>query len=795
MTRTSKTVSRKPLAAAVGTALAAAFSLNASAQEIILEEVIITSQLRAQNVMEVPNSVSAVSGDKIERMGIENLQDLTAFVPSLHFTETGISTQMRIRGIGSDNSQGFEQSVGVYMDGVFRGRAQLFRAPIYDMERVEVMRGPQGTLFGKNAIAGALDLITAKPTDELRAQVSTTYETEFGTTEYSGFLSGPLSENVHGRVAVRYLDDPGFMVNTILDRDEPQQEEKSIRISLGWTPHNDLDVMFIAEHANFEVHGRPMEITLDRPAPEGHPREGISFSQSLAGFGLPSFDPNISYTRQVNTPEFSDNTINSQTLRLDYRAGDYTISSISGIVRFDYDERCECDFTPANLFHLDMEEEYSQFSQEFRILSPENRPVEWLAGVFYQEYDQAFNDVFRVPVDSLLPPIINAGLDQAGRPPLPDSFRGTGVAREFEQSSEAWAVFGEATWRATEDFRITLGGRFTEEKKDATKVLNIVNVAQGDAVITDSDVAGDLAPVYLGIFATDTEQTAFIGGAGHNLVGSRKESIFTPSLTLQYDLHEDTLGYAKVSRGFKAGGFDPRSNNRNFFEFSEETVIAYEAGAKMRSGGGRSELNLAVFMMDYEDLQIAQFDGAVGFNVGNAKETRVQGFEIDGRWQINNYLSSGYGVTYLGFEYKDFENGNCHYGQEATSPGGGCDYTGLRGVYTPQWMVNGSLEYARSLNADILFVGNMDLQWVDSQNVHVNLDPRGNIDAYTMLSARIALESEHWELALLGKNLLNEEVVTYSANVPLSETMFGTNTHYSFLQRPRTIALAATLKY
>src|SRR5690606_4303077 len=131
-----------------------------------------------QTLQEVPISVAAVTGEKIERMGIENLEDLTAYVPNIHLTETGLSTQMRIRGIGSDNSQGFEQSVGVYKDGIYHSRAQLFRAPIFDVERVEVMRGPQGTLFGKNAIAGALDIITAKPTDEFEGQITGTYETE-----------------------------------------------------------------------------------------------------------------------------------------------------------------------------------------------------------------------------------------------------------------------------------------------------------------------------------------------------------------------------------------------------------------------------------------------------------------------------------------------------------------------------------------------------------------------------------------------------------------------------------------
>lgn len=771
----AQSVFKKPLYLAITLLCASGAASAQTGESKILEEVLVTAQKRVQTLQEVPISVAAVTGDKIERMGVENLEDLTAYVPNIHFTETGLSTQMRIRGIGSDNSQGFEQSVGVYKDGIYHSRAQLFRAPMFDVERVEVMRGPQGTLFGKNSIAGAVDIIAAKPTEDFEGRVTGSYESEFKTKELNGFVSGPLSDTLNGRLAVRYYDDPGFMVNTFKNRDEPDSEEKSVRGSLAWEASDNLDFVLIAEHNSFDVLGRAIEVTQDLPSvADDSPPRGLTYQQILSGFGA-TFDSNADYRRQSNSPEFSSNKIDSVTLRADYQMGDYTLTSLTGGLRFDYKENCDCDFTPVDFFHLDMYEDYEQFSQEIRIASPEDRSFTWIGGLFYQTYDQTFNDDFNIPQASPLSLLVNPALAN------------TRIARHFNQGSDAWAIFAEGTWRATDKLALTLGARFTEEDKDAHKTMNIESLVTGDVINSPT-----LAGLFALVFNTDTEQ-----GTGHNLNASRSESAFTPAFTISYDVSDDVMTYGKISKGFKAGGFDPRTNKADRFEFEEEKVTAIELGSKMRFMEGRSELNVAIFHMDYEDLQVSQFDGAVGFNIGNANSTIVQGIELDGRMQLTNHLTASYGAAVLDFEYDDFTNGNCYFGQTADSTVGTdefCDYTGLRGVYSPEITLNLGFQYVRPIGA-IDFVAGVDAQWVDKQQVHVNLDPRGEIDAYTMLDARLGIEGDNWELALLGKNLLDEEIISYSANMPLSEQLFETNTYYSFLRRPRTIALEATFKF
>ncbi len=782
-----------PMAAAV--AFSVGFGLPlAQAQEKILEEVIITSQKRAQSIMDVPISVSAVTGEKMEKAGIENIEDLTAYVPNVHLTETGLSTQLRIRGIGSDNSQGFEQSVGVYMDGVFRGRAQLFRAPIFDVERVEVMRGPQNILFGKNSVAGAIDVISAKPQDEFSGKLTASYESEYGTQELSGFLTGRLTQGLNARLAVRQYDDPGYMENTFKDTDEPDQNESSVRGSIDWAVTDNFSALLIIEHDTLDIQGRAVEITQDLPS-INPALGGANYQMILASVNSGvSFESNLDYRRQTDAPEYSDNTIDSQTLVLDYQWDDYTLTSTTGLLKFDYLENCDCDFTAAPIFDLDLMEEYEQISQEIRIVSPLGGNVDWIAGAFYQSFEQSFADTLNVtdqtPLTTILAPALNPSLSAYG---LDANVLGnTGVSRAFEQTSDAWALFAEFTWHLRDAVHLTLGARYTEEEKEGTKLLNVVDITDGTPVPVGhpllSPVLGNL---YFQVFGAYTEQ--FAAGGGHNLAETRDESAFMPSVTLAWDANDELMVYAKYARGFKAGGFDPRSNDNSRFEFEDEEVSALEMGSKWVLADGKGELNTALFYSDYENLQTSQFDGHVGFNVGNA-DARVSGLELDGRWQISDHWLAAFGASYLNFEYTDYTDGNCYFNQ---TPDNGvfCDNTGKSSTYVPDLTFNGSLSYERPISNTLNFVTVMDMQWVDEQQVHNNLDPLGVIDAYTLLGLRMAVEAEHWELALLGKNLLDEDVLTVSSNMPLSESLFGTNSYYSFVRRPMTVALEATVKF
>lgn len=773
--------------------------------DLKLEEIIVTAQKRSESLQDVPLSVSALSGDKLADAGIENIEDLTAYLPNVHFTETGFSTQVRVRGIGSDNSQGFEQSVGMYIDGIYYGRSQLFRTPMMDMARAELLRGPQSTLFGKNSVAGALNLTTAKPTDEFEAMISSSYEFEHEQTEINGVLSGPITDDFRARLAIRTYEENGYFDNTFKDLDEAYSEEEAVRLTLEWTPTEDLTLQLKGERNEFETKGRAIEITYDEPLVAGQ----RDYADVLDLLAQPEIDTELNYQRQTDVDESSDNQIDNFTFTANYELNDHTVTFVTGLLEYDYQEFCDCDFVAAEILELELNEEYEQFSQEIRITSPLGETFEWIAGVFYQDYDQTFTDDLGISDTNILPSL------SASLAPLRD----TGVSRAFEQTSEAYSVFGRVTWNISNQFQMIFGGRYTQEDKEASKVLSLFVPSTGEST---SDLQAGL--VYLGAFNLESEALASfdeqgnrIPDTGHNVSGDRSESSFDPLIIAQYQFNDDVMVYGSFTTGFKAGGFDPRSNsvgnfgpaNANgnapenlFFEFEDESTDAYELGVKSTLADGRGELNISLYRTDYEDLQISQFDGAVGFNVGNAKETRVQGIEIDGRWLIAEGLTASYGASWLDFEYLNFKNGNCYAGQtrdglDLDNNGSidTCDYTGKRGVYAPDYTLNMTLDYVTAITNDINFVGFIDVQQVDGHNVHVNLDPQGEIDAYTMLGARLGVETDNWSVAVLGKNLLDEEVLSYSANAPLSDTRFATNSHYSFVRRPRTVALEGVYKF
>ena len=792
-----------------------------------LEEIVVTAQKRQESLQDVPISVAAVSAERLEDTGVDDIEGLTTLMPNIHFTQTGISTQVRVRGIGSDNSQGFEQSVGMYVDGIYYGRAQLFRVPMMDMERAELLRGPQGTLFGKNSIAGALNLTTAKPTDETMGKLSISHEFEHNQNEFNGVISGPLTDELLGRLAVRTYEEDGYVYNSFLDRNEGEQQNTSIRGTLDYAASDQLSFSLKAEHNSFETRGRAIEVTQDvgfsgDPNDPNDPGNPGNYASVLAGFGVISvddFDSDFDYSRQSNEDEFSDNKVNNYTLTTTYDLNnDHTITGVTGYLSFDYSELCDCDFLPAEILELELNEDYEQISQEIRITSPQDQEIEWLAGAFYQHYEQNFDDLINVHAASptetgnLLP---SFPVRDAAGAPLPgssyESLLNTGPQRTFFQDSNASAIFARATWHISDVLHLTLGGRYAYERKSATKSIDVIAI--DGATLTDEQIteAGRIyeVPALLAINNDSPGNDAANGNFKHRLAETRDEEVFTPLVNLEYNATDDIMLYASYTQGYKAFGFDPRSNNPVFFGFEEEEADSFELGMKSTLLDGRAELNAAIYRTNYDNLQISQYDGAVGFNVGNAKETLVQGLELDGRFLISEDLSASFGGSYLDFEYKDFENGNCYAGETGgqdvqltinTNPleqitVTQCDYTGRSGVYTPEVTLNFSLNYDRPITDDLMFDALLDVQHVGSHNVNVNLQPDGEIDAYQLVTLRLGISTESWGLALLGRNMLDEEIRSYSGPVTLSDTQLQTNTQYSFVRRPRTIALQGTYKF
>jgi outer membrane receptor protein involved in Fe transport len=737
--------------------------------------------------------------------GIQKIEDLQFHVPNFTMTETGISTNIFIRGIGSGINQAFEQSVGTYIDGVYYGRAQQARAPFLDLERVEVLRGPQSILFGKNSVAGALNITTAKPTDSFESRFMISHEFEDSETILEAMASGPLSDSIRGRVAARSRNLDGFVYNATLDRDEPEREDWSLRGILEFDVTDNLTATLKAEVGEFDVTGRHIEIVGEKPAAAG-PFTGLQYNQILTRvFGQDASVSNVVKDQiRSSNGDFSNNESSTYALTLDWALGDYDVKSITAYSSFEYDEFCDCDFTGANIFGAGLQESYDQYSQEFRLTSPLGDSFDYIAGVYFQTSEHDYSDQIVVPTNSILIPALNARSPGAG-----NLLSGTQASRLAGVDNDVYSAFGQLNWHMTEAFTLQMGGRITKDERDGFRTMEIVKL-DGSA-LPAQQVAAPI--VFANAFGISSTNLASLGPTGAFFIsklgglpvsGNRDKTTFSPEVKLIWDASDNSLFYLSWARGFKAGSFDFRANNRNFypdmatsFEFEDEENTSTELGGKFKLAGGTVELNAALFFTDFDDLQISIFDGVLGFNVGNAATAEVKGIELDGRWAATDYLTISGGLALTDFEFTDFKNGQCYFGQtpNVDLDGNGvaelCDYTGKSNQMVSDFQGNVSFDFAYPIGTDYEFRALLDLFYTDDYEASATFDPALVQDAYSMVDVRLGIskDSGSWELAMLAKNLTDENVLQFGGDTPLAGSTFGAKSNYAFYGQGRTLAL------
>lgn len=763
----------------------AANASDPALEERVLEEVLVTARKREEPLADVPISLVNFDGGRLETANITRLDELQAFVPNLSVTETGIGNSLIIRGIGSGENQGFDQSVGTYVDGIYRGRSQQSRMPFLDMDHVEVLRGPQSTLFGMNSIAGALNIESARPTDTFDAGFRAYYEPDFGDLQLNGFLSGPLTDTLSGRLAFQSRDADQWMRNLTLDRDESQIDELALRGILAWQATPDLELTFKLERSDFDSEGRLLEIVADNPAPAG-PFTGLNYAQILQLFGSdPSVANNFQDFQRSANGDSSDNETEEYVLTAIYSGwGDLTLTSITGFSAYEFTELCDCDFTGGNAFSALFSEDFEQFSQELRLTSPGGETLDWLAGVYFQDSSLNFFDTLQVDGQSVLVPVVDA-LAGPGAGAL---VANTGTPRTLDQDADTFAVFGEVNWSINDQWRLNAGARFSWDDKSARRQLTITN-------IDGTPLPPPLEPFVQGLYG------ALFNVSNHDVAGDRSESNFMPSLSLQYFASDDTMFYASYARGFKSGGFDARSNNApangGSFEYEEEQADAFELGTKLTFAGGRADLGAALFYTEYDDLQVSTFDGVLGFNVGNAARAVTQGVELDGRWLLSEHWLLSGSLAWTDFEFKEFE-GQCWFGRPPDgSDGINCDYAGLSNLLTPEWSGVLSASYQNTFANGWGFDGRLDVIYSDDYLLTANLNPELTQDAYARLDLRLALQfpGEQWELALVAKNLGDETIYNFGNETPLAGSNFGAAGFWALLEQPRTIAAQLSWRY
>lgn len=734
-----------------------------------LEEIVVTAQKRAEGLSDVPISISAVTGETIESYGQSNLEAVSSSIPNLKITQTAIANRIAIRGIASGDNKGFEQSVAMFVDGVYYGRDQLSRMPLVDLERIEVLRGPQPTLFGKNAIAGAVNVVSRRPTSDFEGAVSAMYEFEHDEKKVTAVLSGPLSQNVGARLVGYYRDMDGYFFNTKQDRNEPNVREAFVRGIVEFEGAGPLSADVKLEYADFKTKGQPREAF----GPVG------SYSAVFTG---PLFvDTREDWVRADGGYQ-SRNKIFNSVLNANLELGDHVLTSVTGYLDYDVTETVDVDFIALDLLDGTRQtEDYRQFSQELRIASPGDQPFNYIAGVYYQNTKLGVTDIVRFSPFFLSNPTFRAIGD-------------TTNDRLYSQKSDLISVFAQGEISITDALRLTVGARYNHESKKGSRVLTInrgpLNTGATPAI---------LAPVVVATFRA-------LNIEAHSISGKLSEDSFNPMANIQYDINDDLMFYASFARGTKAGGFDVRSNSvpgsttvarPGAFAFEEEKADNFEAGLKYKTRD--LAVNLSLYRTTYKDLQTNVFDGTLNFNVRNASGAKTQGIEADMRWALDEHFTLSGAVAYLDFEFTNFLNGQCYFQQVPDVAGGFCNYTGKRNAVTPKWTGNLNGDFSHDLGGNLKLGINLNADYSSSYIAAANLDPRTRQVGYVKMGARLSLGhvDDNWSIALIGRNLTNERIKQTAGALPLATTFTrNTGVAYSAIyDRPRNIALSFDMKF
>ena len=842
-----RSVRRLPLALAIS---AATLAVSAQAQQ--LEEVIVTAQKRAENLQDVPISVSTMSGEKIQDNTILNFAALADFVPSLHIADAPVNTNIYMRGIGSGNNRGFEQSVGMYLDGVYLGRGRQYRSALMDIERVEVLRGPQGTLFGKNTVAGAINISSASPVvgEEMQGEINASVE-ENGGAIYEGFLQGSLSDTLAMRAAFRYRETDGYVYNAFLEQDEGALEETGARITLVWEPSDTFSANFKYTNMQRDRDGAasatwrylsPAERQAEVPnrsafANTAYAIMDIFFPDfpSIAGKDFTTYKDNNYGQSQADgfgistKPENSDDNIENYSLNMNWEVGGGTLTSVTGYATYDYQDDVDVDWLPLQFIARYDDHDFYQFSQEFRFSADVGDRFSYTVGAYFDEneLDMYGRVTLDTNFDGLFPAFaaLANGFPIEAAPLMPQNLLVplTGGAyganqfsrnHEFDQKTESFAFFAQGTYEISDTLRMTLGLRYTEEEKDATSVQKLGDSNCGIDGNADTSIAG-CANGY-NPFLAIVQATSF-NTYNKNWLGSRETDDLTPSINVQWDVSDSSMLYISYSEGFKSGGFSAADDGNpgnvgvggfpveavssvpnEDFEFDDESVEAFEIGGKHEFLDGAMRLNWAAFYSEYQNLQTTIFKG-VGFAVKNAASSEVQGLEVDWLLQVSDAVRVGANFAYLDATYGDFKDGPCDAIQldqnglcgtpAGIAVGSLNDLTGVNTLYSSEYSGNAFIDIRSQWGDKEVFAG-IDVNYRSEFQSAGDNDKYDMIPEYTKVNMRVGLSADNWEVMAYGRNVFDEAALQQSFDTPV---LAGSHTLY--MDEGAVFGIRGTLKF
>ncbi len=704
-----------------------------------LEEIVVTAQRREQNVLDVPVSLDLLTEEELE--GLFDVRDLYQVSPSLVYMG-GVSTSgqaLNLRGVGGGAfASAFENSVSVVVDQVAAGPGGSALVDFWDVARIEVLNGPQGTLFGKNVSAGLLNIVTNDPTDHFEGEGKLSYETEYDEYRIEGVLSGPVSDGLKARLSFYTLDqNQGILDNLIQGSEDNKKERWGVRLKTAFEngPFTFNMAVSLEDQQN-DCCSRA--ITVIDPAVAG---------ALTAGFLVPEINASGMTVGPENTETMSDTPAleNTETFHGVWElawefANGHTLKSISGYRTWDQSEWNDVDAYPNDFIQGGLTHDMKLFSEEIQLVSPTGGDLEYLLGFYY--YDMDLDEQTILEGCSTICTILFGS-------PVPLFFRSTWTSNV---QVENIAVFGDATYRFSERWSGFAGARLLREK-----------------IKVRGDLMGDFVFWPVGDFPeqeASNEDTDWMGRVG-----------------LQFYPSEDMMIYGSYSRGYKGSGInntiassiwvgDPQAS-----VLDPEIVDNFEVGLKLSALDNTLAFTATAFFSEFRDFQSAAFDGSSGFILTNAGVVQTRGLELGldaAPWEGGAIAVN---VAYVDAEFDEFEGAPCSKvgiaAGTCVDAEGGQDLSGEPINRSPKWRF--SIVGQHNFTAGTMpgYV-RAEYIWRDNNILDGDLDPNTRHGAYGLLNARIALQpSENFEIALFGRNLTDEHYSTALFDMPLWDGAYG----------------------
>ncbi len=574
----------------------------------VLEEVIVTAQKRVENVQDIPVTINVVTGETLDIFSIRDTNDLANSVPGLVIQATPQNlSQITVRGLGTGaGGESLDQSVGLFIDGVWAGRLREFQAALFDVERVEVIKGTQSTLLGKNTSLGAISILSRRPDNEFGGHIEADFEFEYDSAYATGAVNLPTAFGNY-RLAFNLVDEKGYVDNKTTGNKVPKREQGTVRLGASYDIADNGHLLLSYQYDNLDIHG-------DTFQPDRDEVGFIAGMDPTAEIGIDKIKN--AWTSYGGSGDAEDNQDSQRAfIQYDHAFGDFQLTSLTGWSDYNNDRLTDSDFLSVDYLTTEYQSDYEQVTQELRFTSPAGERLEYVAGLFFLDSDMDYSSL----LDSRFPP-----------PYLLRGFPLDGAnLKTYDQDTRVWSLFGQGTLHLSERWRATLGLRYTDEDKDAHWARSRLRTG-----IPGSEVLANLlAPVV---------PTTRLHRSEDNLDGS---------INIQYDFSEGAMGYASWARGSKSGGFTTEVAYPEDAEYDTEEAETSELGVKLNFAGGAALLNASIFYTDIENFQIVSFVGTAFVTQTVPADSR--GLELEGAWAATDRLVLSTSATYADAQQKD----------------------------------------------------------------------------------------------------------------------------------------------